>query len=487
MNKKLIMLMILDGFGENSKEDGNAIKLAKTPNIDKLMKKYPTSKIITYGEDVGLPKGQMGDFGVGKTNINAGRIVEQNLTKITTSIENGDFFTNQEFIAAIDNCKKHKSKLHLMGLLSSGGVHSHIRHLYALLEMAKRRDFEDVYIHCFLDGRDTPPASAEGFLADLEAKIKEKGVGKIATVSGRYYGMDKDRKWSRTQKVYDALVFGKGIKARKPIRALEQSYQKEEFDEFVEPIVLSNSEGPIAKIENNDSVIFFNYRKDRTKQLTKALVDSNFNEFKTKKLKLYFVSFANHIKALQNVHYAFTEEKLNNTLEKVLEKNNLTKLNIIESSSTYDLKVEKSIQNITQKAIEAIDSEKYSLIILNYTGADKVGHIGSMTATIKAIEAIDKCVGIIVKAVKSKKGITFITSNYGNCEQMIDYKTGEPHTSHTTNLVPLIMVTDNKNIKVKSGKLADIAPTILSVLKIEKPNEMTGDNLIDTDSKSKRG
>ena len=283
MKNKLTMLMILDGFGINENKNGNAVKLAATPNIDKLMIKYPTAQIYTSGLSVGLPEGQMGNSEVGHTNIGAGRIVYQELTRITKSIENGDFFSNSEFISAIDNCKKNNSKLHIMGLLSDGGVHSHIRHLYAVLEMAKRRDFEDVYIHCFLDGRDTPPASAEQYITELENKIKEKGIGKIASISGRYYSMDRDKRWERIQKTYNALIYGKGIFAREPIPALEQSYQKEVFDEFVEPIVIGSESEPLAKIENNDSVIFFNFRPDRARQLTRALTDTKFSEFETKK------------------------------------------------------------------------------------------------------------------------------------------------------------------------------------------------------------
>ena len=478
MNSELTMLMILDGFGINENKDGNAIKLAKTPNIDKLLKKYPTSKILTSGKNVGLPEGQMGDSEVGYANICAGRIIQQDLTRITKSIENGDFFSNSEFIAEIENCKKHNSKLHIMGLLSDGGVHSHIRHLYALLEMAKRRDFENVYIHCFLDGRDTGPASAEGYLSDLEEKIKEKGIGKIASISGRYYSMDKDQKWKLTQKTYNALVNGEGNVARKPIMAIEQSYQKEVFDEFVEPIVISNSEGPIGKIENNDSIIFFNFRPDRAKQITRAFVDPKFNEFETQKMKLYFVCFTNYDETISNVHIAFKKEKIKNTFEEVISNLGIKQLYIEEKAPTYDMKPETSSYEVAQKTIKAIQSEKYNIIFLKFENLDKIGHTGNLSAAIKAVETVDDCVGKIVKAVKDKKGTILITAVYGNCEQMIDYKTGEPHTSHTTNHVPLIMVTEDKNIKLKSGKLADIAPTMLDIMNIEKPKEMSGKSLL---------
>ena len=308
MKDKLTMLMILDGFGINKNKDGNAIELAKTPNIDKLKKRYPNTELYTSGLKVGLPEGQMGNSEVGHTNIGAGRIVYQELTKITKSIEDGDFFTNPEFIAAIENCKKYNSKLHILGLVG-------------LLEMAKRRDFEDVYIHCFLDGRDTPPASAEGYISKLEDKIKEKGIGKIASISGRFYAMDRDKRWERIEKAYRALVYGEGIKASSCIKAVEDSYQKEVFDEFVEPTVICNNENPIAKIEENDSVIFFNFRPDRARQITRTLVDENFNEFETKKLNLFFVCFTNYDETIENVHIAFKKEELKNTFGEYISKN----------------------------------------------------------------------------------------------------------------------------------------------------------------------
>ncbi len=509
--KKLTMLMILDGFGYNEKEEGNAVKLAQTPNIDKLMKKYPNTKIMPSGLAVGLPDGQMGNSEVGHTNIGAGRIVYQELTRITKSIEDGDFFANEEFIAAIENCKKHNSKLHILGLLSDGGVHSHNRHLYGLLEMAKRRDFEDVYIHCFLDGRDTPPASAENYLIELEDKIKEKGIGKIASISGRFYSMDRDKRWQRVQKAYDAICNGKGIKSANLIHAIENSYQKEVFDEFVEPTVITSADGetPIATIEENDSVIFFNFRPDRAREITRAIVDKDFKEFETKKINTYFVCFTNYDETLQNVHIAFKKEQIKNTLGEVISKNNMTQLRIAETEKyahvtfffnggeeqqykgedrilvpspkveTYDLKPEMSAYEVTEKVIEAIKDEKYNCIILNFANPDMVGHTGSFQAAVKAIEVIDECVGKIVKIIEEKRGNLIITADHGNAEQMIDYKTGEPHTAHTTNPVPLILITENGNEKLKEdGKLADIAPTILELMNIEKPEEMTGESLL---------
>ena len=510
MKDKVTMLMILDGFGDNKNKDGNAIKLAKTPNIDKLMKKYPNTDIFTSGLHVGLPEGQMGNSEVGHTNIGAGRIVYQELTRITKAIEDGDFFSNPEFIAAIENCKKHNSKLHILGLVSDGGVHSHNRHLYGLLEMAKRRDFEDVYVHCFLDGRDTPPASAETYVAELQEKMKEKGVGKIASLSGRFYAMDRDKRWQRVQKCYDALVNGEGEKAGDPIKAIEDSYQKEVFDEFVVPTVICNGNEPVAKIEENDSVIFFNFRPDRAREITRAIVDPEFDGFETKKMNLYYVCFTSYDETMPNVHIAFKKEPLKNTFGEYISEKGYTQLRIAETEKyahvtfffnggeekqykgedrilvpspkveTYDLKPEMSAYEVTDKVLEAIKSDKYDAIILNYANTDMVGHTGSLAAAIKAVEAVDECVGKVVKLVEEKDGNMLITADHGNAEQMVDYKTGEPHTAHTTNPVPLILVTSNKNLKLKSGgKLADLAPTMLDLMNLEKPEEMTGISLLD--------
>ena len=509
MKDKVTMLMILDGFGDNPNKDGNAIKLANTPNIDKLMKKYPNTDIYTSGKYVGLPDGQMGNSEVGHTNIGAGRIVYQELTRITKSIEDGDFFSNQELISAIENCKKNNSKLHILGLVSDGGVHSHIRHLYGLLELAKRRDFEDVYVHCFLDGRDTPPASAEGYIIKLQEKMQEKGIGKIASISGRFYSMDRDKRWQRVQKCYDALVKGEGIKANSAVKAIEDSYQKEVFDEFVEPTVICNGEEPIAKIEENDSVIFFNFRPDRAREITRAIVDKEFNEFETKKMNVYFVCFTNYDETMPNVHIAFKKETLHNTFGEVVSKAGLTQLRIAETEKyahvtfffnggeekqypgedrilvpspkveTYDQKPEMSAYEVTDKVVEALENDKYDAVILNFANTDMVGHTGSLEAAIKAVEAVDKCVGRIVKVIEEKKGNLIITADHGNAEQMIDYKTGEPHTAHTTNPVPIILITDNPNYKLKeNGKLADLAPTMLDLMGLEKPEEMTGESLL---------
>ena len=493
MDKKTTMLMIIDGFGINPEENGNAVKLANTPTLDKLYKRCPNTIIHTSGLDVGLPEGQMGNSEVGHTNIGAGRIVYQELTRITKSIEDGDFFSIPEFNHAIDNCKKNNSKLHIMGLLSDGGVHSHNRHLYGLLEFAKRKGFEDVYVHCFLDGRDTPPASAESYIAELEKKMEEKGVGKIASIMGRFYAMDRDKRWERVKKAYDALVNGEGEKAASAVSAIESSYQKEIFDEFVVPTVITTADGePTATIAQNDSVIFFNFRPDRAREITRAIVDSEFNEFEKK---------------LLNVYIAFKKDEIKNTYGEIISNNGLTQLRIAETEKyahvtfffnggeekqyknedrilipspkveTYDLKPEMSAIEVTDKVVEAILAKKYDTIILNYANCDMVGHTGSLEAAVKAVETIDSCLARVLEAMNENGGTLLITADHGNAEQMIDYKTGEPHTAHTTNVVPLILV-GMDNVTLKEGRLADLAPTMLDILNIEKPAEMTGNSLI---------
>ena len=508
MNKNLTMLMILDGFGKNPNKEGNAVEIANTPNIDKLMKENPTTTIYTSGLHVGLPEGQMGNSEVGHTNIGAGRIVYQELTRITKSIEDGDFFSNEELCKAIENCKQNNSKLHIMGLLSDGGVHSHQRHLFAVLELAKRKGFEDVYVHCFLDGRDTPPASAENYILKLEEKMKEKGVGKIATIAGRFYAMDRDKRWQRVQKAYDAMVKGEGVKATSAVMAIEASYQKEVFDEFVEPTVIYSGDKPVATIENNDSVVFFNFRPDRAREITRTIVDKDFNEFETKDLNVHFVCFTQYDETMPNVEIAFKPTNLKNTFGEYISSHGLTQLRIAETEKyahvtfffnggnekqyegedrilvpspkveTYDLKPEMSAYEVTEKVVEQIENEKYNSIILNFANPDMVGHTGNLDAAVKAIEAIDECVGKIVAAINKVNGALLITADHGNAEQMIDYKTGEPHTAHTTNTVALILV-GMGDVKLKEGKLADLAPTMLDIMGLEKPEEMTGVSLIE--------
>jgi len=507
MEKKLTMLMILDGYGTNTNEKGNAVELANTPNLDKLKLTSPTTEVFTSGLSVGLPEGQMGNSEVGHTNIGAGRVVYQELTRITKSIEDSDFFSIEEFSKAIENCKKHGTKLHIMGLVSDGGVHSHIRHLYGLLEFAKRKDFENVFIHCFLDGRDTPPASAEGYIMQLEEKIKEKSIGKIASISGRFYALDRDNRWERVQKTYDAIVNGKGETAKSAISAIESSYQKEIFDEFIQPTVILSGEKPVATIENNDSVIFFNFRPDRAREITRTLVDKNFKEFETQNLDLYFVCMTQYDESMPNVNVAFKPTALINTYGEIISKNGLKQLRIAETEKyahvtfffnggeekqyegedrvlvpspkveTYDMKPEMSAYEVTEKVIDCIKSKKYDTIILNYANPDMVGHTGNLEAAIKAVETIDDCVGKVVEAIKEVNGVVLITADHGNSEQMVDYKTGEPYTAHTTNPVPLILVGMEK-AKLKPGKLSDLAPTMLEIIGIPKPEEMTGESLL---------
>ena len=508
MKDKLTMLMILDGFGINENENGNAIKTANTPNIDKLMKTCPTCNMFTSGMNVGLPDGQMGNSEVGHTNIGAGRIVYQELTRITKSIEDGDFFSNQELVKAIEHCKENNSKLHIMGLLSDGGVHSHIRHLYALLELAKRKDFENVYVHCFMDGRDTPPSSGESYIADLESKMREKGVGKIATISGRFYAMDRDKRWQRIEKAYRALVYGEGEKATSPITAIEDSYQKDIFDEFIVPTVIMNGNEPVAKIEKDDAVIFFNYRTDRAREITRTLVDPEFNEFNVEKdLNLFYVCMTTYDETMPNVVVAFKQEDLTNTFGEYISKQGLRQLRIAETEKyahvtfffnggkeeqyegedrilvpspkveTYDLKPEMSAYEVTDKLLDAINSKEYDCIILNYANPDMVGHTGNFEAAVKAVETIDECVKKVVDAVEAQNGVLIITADHGNIEQMIDYKTGEPHTAHTTNPVPLMLV-GMENVKLRDGILADLAPTMLDIMNLEIPKEMTGKSII---------
>ncbi len=508
MSKKVTMLMILDGYGINEDKNGNAVKTANTPNLDEILSKNPNTIIHTSGIDVGLPEGQMGNSEVGHTNIGAGRIVYQDLAKITKSIQDGDFFSIPEFVKAIENCKEHNSKLHLIGLLSDGGVHSHIRHLYGLLELAKRKDFEDVYVHAFMDGRDTAPASGEGYITELEEKIQEKGVGKIATISGRFYAMDRDKRWQRVEMAYNAMVRGQGEKAASAIQAIEESYQREEFDEFVKPTVICNANNePIATIGNNDSVIFFNFRPDRAREITRTIVDKEFKEFVREDINTYFVCMTPYDETMPNVEIAFKKEEITNTFGEYISKKGLTQLRIAETEKyahvtfffnggnenqyegedrilvpspkveTYDLKPEMSAIEVTDKVVEAIKSGKYDSIILNYANPDMVGHTGKLEAAVKALECLDVCVKRVADAIEENGGVLLITADHGNSEMMVDYKTGEPYTAHTTNPVPLAMI-GGGNKKLKEGRLADLAPTMLELMGLEKPIEMTGDSLL---------
>ncbi|MEZ0535942.1 2,3-bisphosphoglycerate-independent phosphoglycerate mutase [Caldicellulosiruptoraceae bacterium PP1] len=508
--KRPVVLIIMDGWGYNPKKEYNAVALGNTPNLDSYQEKYPYTLIGSSGMDVGLPEGQMGNSEVGHLNLGAGRIVYQEFTRVTKSIKDGDFFEKKEFLDAIENCKKNNSSLHLMGLLSDGGVHSHNTHLYALLKLAKDKGLNDVYVHCFLDGRDVPPSSAKIYIEELELKMQEIGVGKIATVMGRYYAMDRDKRWDRVEKAYNAMVFGEGEYANSAIEAVEKSYQLGNTDEFVLPTVILNNNSPVGKVKENDSVIFFNFRPDRARQITRAFCDIDFDGFerKTGYFKLYYVCLTQYDVTIKNCYVAFKPEGLENTLGEFLSKLNLKQLRIAETEkyahvtfffnggvetpnanedrvlipspkvATYDMKPEMSAHEVTDALLERIESDQYDVIICNYANGDMVGHTGVLDAAIKAVEAVDECIGKVVNKVLEKSGVVIITADHGNCEQMLDYETGEPHTAHTTNKVPLHLI-GLGNVKLRdNGILADIAPTILDILNIQKPNDMKGLSLI---------
>lgn len=504
------LLMVMDGVGLNDEEKGNAFKMANTPNLDRLIAKYPNTHIATSGMAVGLPEGQMGNSEVGHTNIGAGRIVYQELTRITKEIEEGNFYNNEEFLNAIKNVKENNSSLHIMGLVSDGGVHSHNSHLYALLELAKRNNVENVYIHAFLDGRDTPPTSAIEYIKELEEKITEIGVGKIATIAGRYYAMDRDKRWEREKMAYDAIVNGVGNKFKTAQKAIENSYEAQEFDEFVKPIVITNDDGvAIGKLQDKDSAIFFNFRPDRARQITRIITEPDFNEFeKVDMPNIYFVTMTEYDETLNHVHIAYKPQVLKNTLGEVLSTRGYTQLRCAETEkyahvtfffnggeekvfngedrilvpspkvATYDLKPEMSAYEVTDKIVEAIDSKKYDVIIMNYANGDMVGHTGFIDKAIEAVEALDTCVGKVISKIEEVDGEALITADHGNCELMLDLKTGEPITSHSTFDVPLIVVS-NRVKSLKKGRLCDLAPTLLELMGESKPQEMTGENLIE--------
>ncbi|HEX2947694.1 MAG TPA: 2,3-bisphosphoglycerate-independent phosphoglycerate mutase [Clostridia bacterium] len=509
MKNKLVSLIILDGFGVNPRSEGNAIMAANKPNLDSFMKNYPNTVIHTSGMDVGLPKGQMGNSEVGHTNIGAGRIVYQELTRITKSIEDGDFFDKQEFAGAMENCKANGSKLHLFGLLSDGGVHSHNTHLYALVEMAKRYGLKEVYIHCFFDGRDVPPDSSKGYVEELEAKLDEIGTGRIASVMGRYYAMDRDNRWERVKLAYDAMTLGQGLTASTAGQAVAESYARQEFDEFVKPTVIVKDGKPLATIGKNDSVIFFNFRPDRAREITRTFVDPEFSGFERPNgfFPLYYVCMTQYDKTIPNVKVAFKPEGLTNTFGEYISKNGLKQLRIAETEkyahvtfffnggveamyegeeralipspkvATYDLKPEMSAYEVTEEVLKRIDSKQYDVIILNFANCDMVGHTGVFEAAKTAVEAIDVCMGKIIKAIQAQNGVALITADHGNAEQMVDYETGGPFTAHTTNVVPLIGIGLGDK-QLKEGRLADLAPTMLELLGLEKPAEMTGQSLL---------
>ena len=503
MEKGLIMLMILDGFGITNHTEGNAIKEANTPNIDFLMNNYPNTLINASGEAVGLPDGQMGNSEVGHTNIGAGRIVYQELTRITKSIDDGSFKEIKEFNDAIDNCIKYNTNLHIMGLVSDGGVHSHINHLFGLLDFCKYKNFDRVYIHAYTDGRDTSPTSGINYIKQLEDKIKELGIGKIVSVSGRFYAMDRDKRWNRIEKAYDAVVNAIGDNYNTAEELINESYKNDVTDEFIVPALVDGGKS----IENNDSIIFFNFRPDRARQLTRAITEKDFNEFDKKDIDTYFVTMTPYDDTLTNVHIAFKKEELKNTFGEYISNLGYTQLRIAETEKyahvtfffnggveteyknedrilvpspkveTYDLKPEMSANTVRDKVLEAIDSDKYNVIILNFANTDMVGHTGKIDAAIKAVETVDTAIGMIYKKIEEKNGILLVTADHGNAEKMIDYEDNSPFTAHTTNKVPLIIT--KKGLKLKEGRLCDITPTMLDIMNLSKPEEMTGESLIE--------
>ena len=511
MSKKPVVLMVLDGYGLNDKTEGNAIAQAKTPVMDKLMKECPFQKGNASGLSVGLPDGQMGNSEVGHMNIGAGRIIYQELTRITKAIEEGTFFENKALLAAVENAKKNNSALHLFGLLSDGGVHSHNTHLYGLLELAKRNGIENVYVHAFLDGRDTAPTSGKGFVEELQKEMDKIGVGKIASVHGRYYAMDRDNNWDRVQKAYDSLTKGEGVKATCPVKAMEESYANDVTDEFVLPTVITNEDGtPVSVVKDNDSVIFFNFRPDRAREMTRAFCDDKFTGFERPFLKTTFVCFKDYDESIPNKLIAFEKEEIQNTFGEYLAANGKKQLRLAETEkyahvtfffnggveepnidearllvnspkdvATYDLKPEMSAPEVGMDLVEAIKSDKYDVIIINFANPDMVGHTGVIPAAVKAVERVDSLVGDAVQAIKDVDGVLFICADHGNAEKMIDYETGKPHTAHTTNPVPFILVNADPSYKLREGGcLADIAPTLLEIMGLPQPKEMTGKSLI---------
>jgi len=508
---KPLMLIILDGWGIRKETEGNAVARANAPYFKDLLDKYPHTQLGASGEDVGLPDGQMGNSEVGHLNIGAGRIVYQEFTRISKAIREGDFFRNEALLAAIDNVKSRGSSLHLIGLLSDGGVHSHITHLYALLDLARRHGLGKVYVHALLDGRDVPPANAREYIDALENKFRELGVGAIATVMGRYYAMDRDRRWDRVEKAYNAMVFGEGLKATLASGAVAKSYEKGETDEFVLPTVIIKETGePVATIRDGDSVIFYNFRPDRAREITRAFVDDDFSGFKRKEgfPQVHYVCMTQYDKTI-DAPVAFKPQVLVNTLGEYLSRQGIKQLRIAETEkyahvtfffnggveppnpgeerilipspkvATYDLKPEMSAYEVTEAVLKEIDSDKFEVIVLNFANPDMVGHTGVMEAAVKAVEAIDDCLSRIIERVKKKNGIVLVTADHGNVEQMTDPETGQPHTAHTLNPVPFIYVNDrDKDARLQPGRLEDIAPTILELLGMEIPAEMTGKSLI---------
>ena len=476
--KKPVALIIMDGFGESNNTIGNAVKEAKTPNLDRIEKTYPTTLIKASGLDVGLPDGQMGNSEVGHTNIGAGRIVYQDLTRITKSIQDGDFFTNEVLVKAMENGKEHA--VHIMGLLSDGGVHSHIDHLKALIKMAKEQGVEKVYVHAFTDGRDTDPQSGINYVKEIEAYMAEMGVGQFATINGRYYAMDRDKRWERVEKAYRAMVCGEGETATSASEAVEESYKKGATDEFIIPTVIVKDGQPVGKISEGDSVIFFNFRPDRAREISRCIVDKEFNGFERVDVNTFFVCLTEYDVTLPNVQIAFGPQSLSNTLGEYLSKLGKTQLRPSPKVATYDLQPEMSAPELEAKVMEKINEDKYDFIVVNFANPDMVGHTGVMEAAVKAVETVDNCVGKLVDRIVEIGGSVIITADHGNAELMLDPTTGKVITSHSVNPVPFIVAGKDYVGKelLADGRLSDIAPTILDMMGLEQPEEMTGHSLI---------
>jgi len=513
MAKSPIALIILDGYGLNDATEGNAIKAAKTPNMDRYFQEYPNTILYASGMSVGLPDGQMGNSEVGHTNIGAGRVVYQELTRITKSITDGDFYSNETLMGAVENCKKHDSALHLIGLLSNGGVHSHIEHLFGLIELARKNDLKKVYVHGGIDGRDVSPTSGVEFLAQLQEKLDTTGVGKIATVMGRYYAMDRDNNWNRVVKAYDAMVKGEGQKVTDPIAAMNVSYETKDengsllTDEFIIPMVVCENDEPVAKISANDSVVCFNFRPDRAREITRTFVDADFAGFARTFMPLYYVCMTQYDASMPNVQVAFKPQTLTNTFGEYIASKGLKQLRIAETEkyahvtfffnggveavyegedrkliaspkvATYDMQPEMSAYPVADACVDLINEDKYDCIILNFANCDMVGHTGVLEAAIKAVEAVDECLGKVVSALQAKGAKILITADHGNADCLIDPDTKDVFTAHTTNPVPLIVMGAG-DVKLNHGKLADLAPTMLDLMGLDKPVEMTGESLI---------
>ena len=503
-------LIILDGFGIAEDSKRNAITTAGIPYIKSLIEKYPTTKIGASGLDVGLPDGQMGNCEVGHLNMGAGRIVYQELTRITKAINDGDFFTNEVFLDAIRNAKKNGKKVHLMGLLSDGGVHSHIEHLFALIKLCKMEGLDNVYVHCFMDGRDVPPTSGKEYIKSLYDYTKEIGFGKIASVCGRFYAMDRDNRWERVSRAYDMLTLGEGKKAECAYTAVEESYQAGTTDEFIEPIVVVENDKPVATVEQGDSIIFFNFRPDRARELTRAFTVEDFSGFerKTGYLAPKYVSMTRYDATFDKLRIAFPPTSLKNTLGEYLANQGKTQLRIAETEKyahvtfffnggveapnknedrilvpspkvlTYDLKPEMSAYEVAEKAAAAIKSGKYDAMILNFANCDMVGHTGIMEAAVKAVKAVDECVKTVVEAIQSVGGEAILTADHGNADKMMEDDMKEPFTAHTTNPVPVVCISDRVHNLRCGGRLCDLAPSLLQLMGLDKPEEMTGESLI---------